>query len=544
MVLKVSFKDILFVICFFIIILFLIIIDNALRPKLNLKKIKENYLNLEKIIKKEFKNDILQKKYFQDKKVKIVFWHNLYPKEQLLMDQIIKEFQNNFPNIEVLNFSKGNWTQISKSISNSLPVNRQPHLSFSYPDHVHFYSKSHKIVPLNIFIDNDEDFRYKEKNNFFPSFLYPISLNEDSKDKDFYFFPFLKTTEVMLYNSNIIKEIKEKEKNDSPLKQILDKKINKEGIIINPLEWEDLKIICHAIKKNKIKEKDFIPIIIESESNLFIIDNEQRQKNSFPTNTSESKSFFHNPEIKKQMIYFKKEFVDQGLLTTNKLSGENNLPEFFKEQKNCFFISSSRRCSDLFNSNFIPEITYFPTHHCNTNINQNQFCQTKFLLQGANINLFYSNNKDEILASWLFLKYLTSKNVFIKIIESKLGIIFSREDVQNYFLKEKNKNDQNISKIKDDLQNNELSEEEKFKKNKLLFYYKFLDFNFKLKDDIKNQQQSFFSTHPFKESSFFRQVLSELFLEILSFDNNNKEYDLNQKVDFLFEESAKRINSN
>ncbi|WIA07697.1 MAG: ABC-type sugar transport system maltose-binding protein [Candidatus Phytoplasma cynodontis] len=541
MVLKVSLKDFLIVTVFFLTIVFFIIIDNYLRPKLNIKKIQKDYLDLEKIIKSEFKNEQLQKNYFKNKKVKIIFWHNLYPREQIFMNKAIKEFQVKFPNIEVVNLSKGNWSQISKSISNSLPINKQPHLSFSYPDHVQFYSKSNKIIPLNIFMENDEDFFNNEKDQFFSSFLPEISLSENKDNKNFFFFPFAKTTEVMFYNNKIIKKIKNNEIQDSDLKKILDEKINPEGIIISPLEWEDLRIICSAIKKDKEKEKDFIPIIIESESNFFIIDNEQRNQIPLPSDKKEAQNFFNNPQIKDKIIYFKEKFIDKGLLTTTKLSGEGNLQEFFKEQKSCFFISSSRRCSTLINNNFNPEITSFPAY-CSDNTSSEKYCNNKFLLQGANINLFYSDNKDEMLASWLFLKYLTSKELCIKMIQEKMGIVFSRKDVKQHFLKEKAQNEQNIQKIKQDLKDNKFSEKEKLEKNNTLLHYKFMNFILTLKENLE-YQKIFFSTPSYDKSSFFRQILSESFIEILSINNSKKSYDLKKEIDILLKETIQRISS-
>ncbi|KXT29298.1 bacterial extracellular solute-binding family protein [Candidatus Phytoplasma oryzae] len=540
MVLKVNFKDIFLVIIIFFIILFLILIDNKIKPKTNQQKIVNDYLELEKTMKKNFYNDDLQKQYFKNKKVKIVFWHNLYPQEQILMDKIIKKFKEKF-HIEILHFSKGNWGQIYKSISNSLPVNQQPHLSLSYPDHVQSYAKSRKIVPLSLFMANDEDFKNNSQDKFFPSFLSSVSLDENTNHKDFFFFPFLKTTEVMFYNSNILKEIQEKEIKDIELKKIIDDKINKEGIIQKPLFWEELQKIALAIKQKKTQDQSFIPIIIESESNFFIIDSEQN-KNSLPSNKKEAEDFLRQNIIKERMMYFKEEFIDKNLLTTTKLSGEGNLQDFFKEQKSCFFISSTRRSSSLINNNFYPEITSFPTS-CISDNNKNVFCERNYLLQGSNINLFYSSDQDEMLASWLFLKHLTSKETYTKIIQEGTGVIFSRKDVKEDFEKIKLQNQQHEKQIKQELEkfNNNLSDEEKLNKKKKIFYYKFINFILEFKDDIQNKDQTFFAPSFYEGSAFFRNILTELFINILALENNTKQYNLKKEVDLLFQEAIQRI---
>ncbi|MDV3192328.1 MAG: hypothetical protein Q8853_02670, partial [Candidatus Phytoplasma australasiaticum] len=49
-----------------------------------------------------------------------------------------------------------------------LPVNKQPNIAFSYDDHIEFYSKSFKVVPLDIFMDYDEDFGKTQLSKYVP----------------------------------------------------------------------------------------------------------------------------------------------------------------------------------------------------------------------------------------------------------------------------------------------------------------------------------------------------------------------------------------
>jgi multiple sugar transport system substrate-binding protein len=553
-VLKDNLKNFFIIILFFIFIFILILVFNIYKPKSNKQKIIQDYKELEKIIKKEFRNTKEQQNYFKNKKVKIIFWHNLYPHEQIIMNQIIQEFNKKFPNIEVLNIAKGSYGQIAHSVANSLPINKQPHLVVSYPDHILFYSKSNKVVPLNIFMDNDEDFKQNHKNNLFPSFLSRMSLSEDNLDsKKHFFFPFMKTTEVMYYNSDILKEMKTKTKmlqKEQKIKILFDDKIDDNGIIQSELNWEELKILCSEMKKQKFHVKDFVPLIAESEVNFFLIDNEQSEIHH-PQSNKEISSFFENPNIKQKLIYFKENFVNNGLMTTSRINGESDLKDFFKEQKNCFFISSTRRINALYNDNFNVELTFFPrnrTFDQNTNLNANENKQNdkkNFLLQGSNINLFYSHDKDEILSSWLFLKHLTSKETYIKIIQGIMGIIFTRQDVKDHFLKEKQKNKDKIVEISEQIKNQDqkILLKDKLNKRKELLHLKFIDFILNLTYGNENSQNitSFFTTPSFEASSLFRNIFQDLCCYVLAIDKNKKSLDLIQEIDFLFEESKKRI---
>ncbi|MDV3197570.1 MAG: hypothetical protein Q8879_00640 [Candidatus Phytoplasma australasiaticum] len=146
---------------YFSAIIIFIIISNSLRTSKNNEFFTKKYHDLGNLVIKKFHYHESQISYFKylKKPVEIIFWHNLYPRELEIVKQSIKEFEQHNPNIKIKDVNKVNWEQICKSVANSLPVDKQPNIVFSYDDHIEFYSKSFKVVPLDIFIDYDEDFR-------------------------------------------------------------------------------------------------------------------------------------------------------------------------------------------------------------------------------------------------------------------------------------------------------------------------------------------------------------------------------------------------
>ncbi|MBP3059544.1 hypothetical protein FEF22_001990 [Texas Phoenix palm phytoplasma] len=146
-----------------------------------------------------------------------------------------------------------------------------------------------------------------------------------------------------------------------------------------------------------------------------------------------------------------------------------------------------------------------------------------------------------MLASWLFLKHLISEQTYNKIIEEKGGLIIVRKDVLKFFNEKKEEINSYIKKLKEDIHNN-LNNKEKVNELGIeLLKNKFL-IDFAL--PVANSQDNigFFTNPVFENSSFFRNVINELFLEILTLEL--KEYELSKRVDYLFHEAYRRMITN
>jgi multiple sugar transport system substrate-binding protein len=514
-------KNSLFIFLFFLSIFIFIYISNLLASPKNKEFYKDKYNYLERLVKNQFNDEQKQKNYFNnyDKKVEVIFWHNLYPEEKTVLDNVIKDFEEKYPSIKIKEVNKSNWGNISKSVANALPVDKQPNLVFSYPDHVAFYSKSHKVVPLDIFINGDEDF---QKNEFYGTYLKKNELKDEYDSKQHYYsLPFSKTTETLFYNKNIFL------KHRNILNQVIGIDfINEEGMIYGgesgkDLNWEQLKIIAKKLKELNKENKGYIPIVVESEANLLITAFQQTGI-KFPENYEEAKVFLNKDEVQKKMKYFKEEFYNKGYITTSKMNGEQKTLDMFYQQKNSIFITSTRMVRKIQEGNFDVGLSRIPI------IKDGQY---KNVMQGANINMFYSSNNDEMLASWLFLKTLTSKNILVKLLNAKGGLNITRDDV----FKEVEK------AINNDKTSDITVRQGTLHFDSLQYAY---DNQHKDNKEQKEEKKMFFEPPIFPNSTFLRTVLTELFTYILAIDEKINGVQLNKQIESLCEEAAKRIATN
>ncbi|MDV3166948.1 MAG: ABC transporter substrate-binding protein [Vigna little leaf phytoplasma] len=496
-------KDIFIIIAIFVFIFIFILILNFFKTPDNNQEILQQYKKIEEFFEQNPRQD-QQENIFStqsENKVKIVFWHNLYPEEEKILAQVIKDFQKKYSNIEVLATNKGYWSQIIKSVTNSLPVNKQPHLVVSYPDHVESYFRSNKVVDLNHFIQFDQDYKENIENQLFDIF-------KSEKNSPSYYLPFLKTTEIMFYNKAILKEIY------SQCPEL----INENGEFKKSiLYWKDMETICQLLKEKK-PQSDFVPIIYESGANLIILN--YRQKiglNNFPKNDHEAELVLKDPHVLDDTIqYFAEHFYNKKYLSTSDLNQQfTPLKELFLQQKSAMFISSSRRINNFFKINFEIGLSSIPIIEDNSPSSSED--TPKFFSQGSNINLFYSPNIKEMIASWLFLKYLISSEVYQKFFDGKSGLCLTG------------------NKLKEKLETRYSSPVEevslKHKKKIQIDYEKFI---------LQINQNDFFIIPCFKNSFVFRILLQELFVRILSLEKTNPSiYKQNKKQ--LFDEAYQRF---
>jgi multiple sugar transport system substrate-binding protein len=136
----------------------------------------------------------------------------------------------------------------------------------------------------------------------------------------------------------------------------------------------------------------------------------------------------------------------------------------------------------------------------------------KVLQQGANINLFYKKDKDEVLASWLFLKHLTSKKTNEKLIK-KLSQ-FPTRPCANITL--------------------EISKPEELK-DKIFKFMK--DERQKDEEKSKTGNSIYFFSPTFRKSQMSRIVVEKLLIDCFL------DKDLDKNIDTLFNEAQQKADS-
>lgn len=529
MVSKDKLKNIYFFTCFFAILSFIVLF-----PKIDSNDLRKNHeRELNEMLAKYKDKDSESWKKFKEKPIKIVFWHRLDPekeKEKNLnaLEEIIQEFNKEYPNITIKTQYKPSWSGIVKNINVALPANNEPHLIFSYADHLVNYYESGKLVPLDGFKDHInekiklESCDTEKKTYFYSNFEDEAQLpfGDEKEPGKWYSLPFAKSIELMYYNQDYFKDLKVKiQKQNIKINSVFFESCfekyydsNFEGKLKDGITWEQMGELCKIIKQI---DPEKIPVSHDSESNLFIVASEQRgiEYTASPTKKDPSSRevgvLFNNPDAKTMIKDFKK-FYNNKYLITRKLSCGNDITHLFMDQKILMSISSSNGFEYISKAPFTVGITSVP--YWKKGKQGASSGKRKVLQQGANINLFYKKDKDEVLASWLFLKHLTSKKTNEKLIK-KLSQ-FPTRPCANITL--------------------EISKPEELK-DKIFKFMK--DERQKDEEKSKTGNSIYFFSPTFRKSQMSRIVVEKLLIDCFL------DKDLDKNIDTLFNEAQQKADS-
>ncbi|MDR2828934.1 MAG: extracellular solute-binding protein [Acholeplasmatales bacterium] len=287
-------------------------------------------------------------------------------------------------NIEIVAEKKpGSYPELTQAVKMALPVNGEPHLVESYGDHVAAYAQSKKPLALNNFISNPNiGYSAEEIADFVPGYWNEGQLYDGAGT-------FLnlpgegKSTEALFYNKTFF---------------------DLHGLTV-PRTWEEIEVVARTIKQNAAAwgvPADSVPLGYDSEDNLFITASEQKKipYTGFD-DIGKGKVLFNNQASKDMVSYFKG-LVDEGLLTSKQLQGGQYTSDLFKAQKLFMSVGSTGGTSYNVSPDFVTAVAPAP---------QFDLSNKKIIQQGPNINLFKKDNEQEMIASFLFLKYLCDPTI-------------------------------------------------------------------------------------------------------------------------------------
>ncbi|MDR1698039.1 MAG: extracellular solute-binding protein [Erysipelotrichaceae bacterium] len=311
------------------------------------------------------------------KPVEITFWHRMSGVYQQLLDEHIVEFQDRYPNIKVTQFQAGStYDTLQTAVMIVLPVGGQPNLVEAYGDHVAGYNKSQAITPLNSFISHpDFGLTQADIDDFIPAFF------EDGRSYDnkgsMYSMPLSKRTEALYYNKTFF---------------------DANNLIMpkNPT-WDDLARLSKSIKELP-GQANSRPIGYDYEDNMFISGSEQLgiPYASFALDGQYQLNFNNQTSI--DMVKYWRDLTQEGLLTTRQVSGDVYTSDLLKNGTIFMAVSSTASARNHYSAAFETAVVPAP---------QFDLSNKKMIQQGPNITMFKNSDKQEMIASWLFMKFLT-----------------------------------------------------------------------------------------------------------------------------------------
>ncbi len=320
--------------------------------------------------------------------VTIKFYHTMGANLREVLDRYIVEFNKLYPNITIEHSQVGSYDDVRDQISKEIIVDNQPHIAYCYPDHVALYNEAKKVQTLDSLIGSKIEITREDGtketlgltdaqvSDFIAGYYNEGKAFGDDK---MYTLPLSKSTEVLYYNETFFKA----------------------NNLTVPKTWDEMEKLCEQIKKI---DPTCIPLGYDSESNWFITMCEQYGS---PYTSATGDHFLFDNDQNRSFVAKFREWFQKGYVTTKELSG-GYTSELFTAQdgiKSYMSIGSSAGAThqrpDKVNEQY-------PFNVGIATIPQVDASNPKVISQGPSLCIFKKANVQEVLASWLFVKYLTT----------------------------------------------------------------------------------------------------------------------------------------
>ena len=363
-----------------------------------------------------------------DNVVTIKFWHTF---GQTVVDGLkskINDFkqlvkQNDGVDVEVDLKYQGSYDDIAKLIADGYSVNNSPTIAVAYPDNVSDYIDIGKsagqdfVVNLNKFISSDTVGFGKEgwlgdeedESDFVPDFYREGSAYSIEGT---YSLPFLKSTEIMFYNMDLLIEVLKGFKPDLNSSKIQIKDY------MSKISWDEFMELCAYAKDYINANRDTfgdsfeVPMWYDSDANYIIT---KMFQNDIPYSSIDSngkgKINFESGEAYNGVV----DLLDEARqnyannLFTTKGIKKTYGSEYFTSEKCLFSIGSSGGSGYNF-----PQADAFELGVCRVPADNNK---ALYVSQGPTLAMFNDrglsqeqNDKNQLYA-WKFMKYITNGKV-------------------------------------------------------------------------------------------------------------------------------------
>lgn len=354
---------------------------------------------------------------YDGSEVTITFLHCMGDALKRQLTRAIEDFKKLYPNITVKEENRGKYDDIIADLMVKVPNGQAPNLTYCYPDHVATYNETKQVVVLDNLINSkimvDRADGTKEQLGFTEAQLndfVKIFYDEGQSfgDDRMYLLPLAKSTELMYYNADFFEAHKDEI-------SIPDHWFKNDENDRTSMEYTCEKIMEITERENATKpdsEKiQVIPFGYDSESNLFITLTEQ-MGSGYTTDDPDNHFVFDNAQNRDIMAKLKEWYNKRYFITkaVNKIGGSSEGSNTSDLLTNTDNASTPRAYMSIGSSGGasynIPDDDSFTTGIAP--IPQMNPDNPKAIMQGPDICIFNKENPQEVIASWLFLKFLVT----------------------------------------------------------------------------------------------------------------------------------------
>ena len=324
--------------------------------------------------------------------VTITFYHTMGANLREVLEKHIAKFNELYPNITIEHQQVGGYDDVRDQIKTEITVGNQPNIAYCYPDHVALYNLAKAVVTLDSLIESETEVKRADGStetlgltdaqiaDFIEGYY-----NEGKQfgDDKMYTLPMSKSTEVLYYNKTFFEEHN----------------------IDVPKTWDEFEEVCEQIKKI---DDDCIPLGYDSESNWFITMCEQL--GSDYTSATGDEHFLFDNEQNREFVARFRDWYDKGYVTTQELSGGYTSGLFTMDSSEAgnSYMSIGSSLGATHQRPKKDRDGKYPFEVGIATIPQENPDAPKVISQGPSLCIFNNENSQEVVASWLFVKYLTT----------------------------------------------------------------------------------------------------------------------------------------
>ena len=325
---------------------------------------------------------------YDGSEVTIKFYHTMGSNLSDVLKAYIVEFNKLYPNIHIEHEQVGNYDAVRDQIKTELTVGNQPNIAYCYPDHVALYNIAKAVVTLDELIASDIEITRadgtKEILGLTDEQIADFIEGYYNEGKQFgddlmYTLPMSKSTEVLYYNKTFF---------------------DANGLT-PPTTWEEMEALCKKIKEI---DPDCIPLGYDSENNWFITMTEQY---GTPYTSATGEHFLFDNDGNKAFVKMFREWYQKGYVTTQEIYGAYTSGLFVAETGTRSYMSIGSSAGAT-HQRPTKGADGYPFEVGITTIPQVNPDAPKVISQGPSLCIFKDENPQEVIASWLFVKFLTT----------------------------------------------------------------------------------------------------------------------------------------
>ena len=368
------------------------------------------------VLKNEF---VIPEGGYDGSAVTITFSHTMGASLRAVLDAYIEEFNKIYPNITIEHVQTGGYDDVRDDILTKLGVGNQPNIAYCYPDHVARYNTAKAVVTLDDLIasqitvtraDGTTEslgLTQEQKDDFIEGYYNEGTAFGDGK---MYTLPFSKSTEVLYYNKTFF---------------------DQHGLKV-PTTWDEMEAVCAQIKAI---DPTSIPLGYDSESNWFITMCEQYGS---PYTSATGDHYLFNNDTNKNFIKRFRDWYQKGYVTTQEIYGAytSGLFTATTDTRAYMCIGSSAGASHQIPAK--DSSGKYPFEVGIATVPQVDPANPKVISQGPSVCIFKNANPQEVVASWLFVKFLTTSTDFQAEFGSASGYVPVLKSVKDHPVYAKN----------------------------------------------------------------------------------------------------------